>query len=123
MFIQQCSTVSPFDRGFKNRQTSEEFRTWWRNFESESRCPVANFNGDDALVLRNGTAVVDSFGQVGVDPGSQWPGGGQNDTLRRSPAVCTGDSNFTDAFDASVEWDVLGIDILDGLGSHVVTCE
>ncbi len=33
---------------------------------------VANFNGDDALVLRNGTAVVDSFGQVGTDPGSEF---------------------------------------------------
>src|SRR5690242_18650433 len=33
------------------------------------------FNGDDALVLRKGGAggtVVDSIGQVGVDPGTEW---------------------------------------------------
>ena len=28
------------------------------------------YNGDDAVVLVNGSAVVDSFGQLGVDPGS-----------------------------------------------------
>ena len=34
---------------------------------------VINFNGDDAIVLRKGGAVVDAFGQIGFDPGSQWP--------------------------------------------------
>ncbi|MCA9983414.1 MAG: lamin tail domain-containing protein, partial [Anaerolineales bacterium] len=33
---------------------------------------VINFNGDDAVVLRKDGAVVDAFGQVGFDPGSQW---------------------------------------------------
>ena len=31
---------------------------------------VANWNGDDAVVLRKGGVIVDSFGQVGVDPGT-----------------------------------------------------
>ncbi len=83
---------------------------------------VANFNGDDALVLRKGAAVVDSFGQVGTDPGSEWPGGGQNDTLRRKPAVCAGDTNLTDAFDASVEWETFAQDDSADLGAHSVTC-
>ena len=30
------------------------------------------FNGDDAVVLRNGTTVLDVIGQVGVDPGTEW---------------------------------------------------
>ncbi len=30
------------------------------------------FNGDDAVVLRKGTSVVDAIGQIGSDPGSQW---------------------------------------------------
>lgn len=30
------------------------------------------FNGDDAIVLRRGTTVLDSIGQVGVDPGTEW---------------------------------------------------
>ena len=49
---------------------------------------VINFNGDDAVVLRKNGAVVDVFGQVGFDPGSQWAGGGQDDTLRRADTVC-----------------------------------
>ena len=31
---------------------------------------VANFNGDDALVLYRNEEVIDSLGQVGVDPGT-----------------------------------------------------
>ena len=65
---------------------------------------VINFNGDDAVVLRKDGAVVDAFGQIGIDPGSQWTGGGQDDTLRRAETVCAGDTNADDAFDASVEW-------------------
>ena len=33
------------------------------------------FNGDDAIVLRRGTTVLDSIGQVGVDPGTEWGAG------------------------------------------------
>lgn len=83
---------------------------------------VINFNGDDAVVLRSGGVVVDSFGQVGVDPGSQWPGGGQNDTLVRQPTVCAGDTDPLDAFDASAEWQVLAQDTVDNLGAHTADC-
>ena len=38
---------------------------------------VINFNGDDAVVLRKNGTVVDAFGQIGFDPGSQWTGGGE----------------------------------------------
>ena len=31
-----------------------------------------NFNGDDAVALRNGTTIVDVLGQIGADPGSEW---------------------------------------------------
>src|SRR5688500_4961443 len=30
------------------------------------------FNGDDAVVLRKGATIIDSIGQVGFDPGSEW---------------------------------------------------
>jgi len=83
---------------------------------------VINFNGDDGVVLRKGGVIVDAFGQQGVDPGSQWPGGGQNDTLRRKTAVCAGDTDFSNAFDASIEWDVFAQDTFGGLGSHSVPC-
>ena len=30
------------------------------------------FNGDDAVVLRKGTTVLDVIGQIGFDPGTEW---------------------------------------------------
>lgn len=83
---------------------------------------VINFNGDDALVLRNNGVVVDAFGQVGVDPGSEWVGGGLDDTLRRSENVCAGDTNPNDAFDASIEWITFPNNTFDGLGAHTTNC-
>lgn len=80
------------------------------------------FNGDDAIVLTKEGAVVDSFGQVGVDPGSAWPGGGMDDTLRRLSSVCAGDTDPSNAFDASVEWQTFPQDTFDGLGTHTADC-
>ena len=67
---------------------------------------VVNFNGDDAVLLRHNGAVVDAFGQVGFDPGSEWGSGltsTADNTLRRKADVCAGDTNETDVFDPSVE--------------------
>jgi len=83
---------------------------------------VINFNGDDAVVLRKNGVIVDAFGQIGFDPGSQWVGGGQDDTLRRKVDICAGDTNPDDAFDASVELDIFAINTFDGLGSHSANC-
>ena len=60
------------------------------------------FNGDDAVVLRQGGAsgsVVDAIGQIGVDPGTEWGSGltsTADNTLRRKSSV-TGDTNPNDA--------------------------
>src|SRR5687768_13477938 len=54
------------------------------------------WNGDDAVLLRKGGAVVDALGQVGFDPGSEWGTGatGTSDaTLRRKAEVLGGDAN------------------------------
>jgi predicted extracellular nuclease len=82
------------------------------------------FNGDDAIVLRqggpNGT-ILDSIGQVGVDPGTEWGTGltsTADNTLRRKVSVTTGDTNPNDAFDPSGEWDGFATDTFDGLGSY-----
>lgn len=83
---------------------------------------VINFNGDDAVLLRKAGAVVDAFGQIGLDPGSQWTGGGLDDTMRRNADVCAGDTDASNAFDASSEWTVLAINTFDGLGSHTANC-
>ena len=33
------------------------------------------FNGDDAVVLLNAGVIIDSIGQIGLDPGSEWGAG------------------------------------------------
>ena len=83
------------------------------------------FNGDDALVLSNGGAVVDSIGQVGFDPGSEWGTGlvsTADNTLRRAGSVCAGDTDPSDAFDPSAEWVGFATDTFDGLGTHTADC-
>ena len=83
------------------------------------------YNGDDAIVLRKGTTIIDSFGQVGSDPGAEWGSGLQStadNTLRRNSTVCAGDTNSTDAFNPSVEWDGFATDNVADLGSHTASC-
>jgi len=78
------------------------------------------FNGDDAIALLKNGAIVDVFGQIGVDPGTSWIGGGADVTLRRLPSITDGDTDGSNAFDASIEWESLPQDTFDGLGSHAV---
>ncbi|MFF3851840.1 lamin tail domain-containing protein [Micromonospora sp. NPDC002575] len=81
------------------------------------------FNGDDAIVLRRGTTVLDSIGQVGVDPGTEWGTGltsTADNTLRRLPTVTSGDTDPSDAFDPAAQWAGYATDTFDGLGAHTV---
>jgi predicted extracellular nuclease len=78
------------------------------------------FNGDDAVVLFRSGKIVDSIGQVGEDPGSQWGSGDlstQDNTLRRSLDITSGDTDPTDEVDLS-EWEGFPQDTFDGLGEH-----
>ena len=80
-----------------------------------------NWNGNDAVVLRKGATVVDVFGQIGFNPGTEWGTGltsTMDNTLRRKATVGTGDSNGSDAFDPAVEWDGFAVDTFEGLGEH-----
>jgi uncharacterized protein len=79
------------------------------------------FNGDDAVVLRKGTTIIDSIGQIGVDPGSEWGTGltsTADNTLRRLSTILAGDTNGSDAFEPSFQWQGFATDSFDGLGSH-----
>ncbi|MFG1873181.1 lamin tail domain-containing protein [Micromonospora arborensis] len=81
------------------------------------------FNGDDAIVLRRGTTVLDSIGQVGTDPGTEWGAGATStadNTLRRLSAVTAGDTDPADAFDPAAQWAGFPVDTFDGLGTHTV---
>ena len=79
------------------------------------------YNGDDAIVLKNGSTILDVIGQVGVDPGSEWGSGltsTADNTLRRKTSVNTGDTVANNAFDPSIDWDGYAQDTFDHLGTY-----
>ena len=83
------------------------------------------FNGDDAVILRKGTTIIDAIGQIGVDPGTEWGTGltsTADNTLRRKSTICAGDPNGSDAFDPALEWDGYATDTFTGLGAHTANC-
>ena len=86
---------------------------------------ILNYNGDDAVELVYNGSTVDVIGQIGFDPGTEWGTGltsTADNTLRRKSTVKIGDSNGSNAFDPSIEWDGYAIDTFDGLGSHTSEC-
>jgi len=88
-----------------------------------------NFNGNDALVLRkiSTDAIIDIFGRMGEDPGTEWTADGGystlNKTLVRKPTVIQGVTVNPDLGFPTLgtEWDVYPIDTTDYLGAHVFT--
>ena len=86
-----------------------------------------NFNGDDVVVLVKGGAntTVDVFGQIGFDPGTEWGAGLQStadNTLRRNPDVCDGDTDGSNVFDPTIQWTGFTTDTFAGLGAHADIC-
>ncbi|HRU49345.1 MAG TPA: InlB B-repeat-containing protein, partial [Bacilli bacterium] len=82
---------------------------------------IANFNGDDALLLKKNGVVIDSFGQVGFDPGTAWSNNGistVDKTLVRKPNVSSGRTDYDSPFDPSIEWIAHPVDTFTFLGSH-----
>lgn len=83
---------------------------------------VANFNGDDTVELTKGGdpgTVVDSIGQLGVDPGTEWGTGLQSTaeaTLRRPAANETADADSSDAYDPAAIYAGFDQNTFDGLG-------
>lgn len=79
------------------------------------------YNGDDAVVLRKDTTVIDVIGQVGVDPGTEWgtgPASTADNTIRRKAGVEVGDTDGSDPFDPTAEWDGFANNTFDGIGIH-----
>ncbi|MFH0863893.1 MAG: signal peptidase I [Candidatus Gottesmanbacteria bacterium] len=80
-----------------------------------------NFNGDDTLALMNGSIILDVLGQIGNDPGTSWgtpPITTNGHTLVRKCTIIHGDTNGTDSFNPSLEWDGYPINTFTYLGSH-----
>ncbi|QPG05258.1 endonuclease [Salinimonas marina] len=79
------------------------------------------FNGNDAIVLSRSTTVVDSLGQKGVDPGSEWGTGltsTKDNSLIRLETVSQGDTNPDDPFNPAAQYRGLAKDDFSGLGEH-----
>lgn len=77
-------------------------------------------NGDDAIQLLHNSAVIDIFGQVGFDPGTEWGSGvvsTADNSLSRKSSVSSGRTD-TGVFDPSLEWDGYAVDTTTGLDSH-----
>ena len=89
-----------------------------------------SFNGNDALALRkiSTDTLVDIFGCIGEDPGTEWTAGTNhstlNKTLVRKSTVTEGIStNPTTGFPTlDTEWDVYDQDTTTYLGSHDSIC-
>ncbi|NQZ05747.1 MAG: lamin tail domain-containing protein [Algicola sp.] len=86
------------------------------------------FDGDDVVTLTHKNKIIDSIGQVGMDPGNVW---GKNDsqnkrrsfkngTVRRLPEVEQADVNILDNVDFDAQWQGVGEDNFDGLGSYII---
>lgn len=68
--------------------------------------------------------IVDSVGQVGVEPDPHWGSGNvttRDNTIRRKWSVCDGDLNILDPYDPRPEWDAAG-DPFAGIGIHDSDC-
>lgn len=76
---------------------------------------VINFNGDDALVLKNGNTVVDSIGQAGARVENL-----KDVTLVRNSDVVTGDTIPNDEFVPSLEWTSFPTNTIENLGTHTM---
>ena len=82
------------------------------------------YNGNDTVVLKKGTTIIDSLGKIAENP-AEWGTGDTStldNTLRRKPEICTGDIDPNDAFDPSIEWIGYPNNTFDGLGSHTANC-
>ncbi|UYZ21811.1 chitobiase/beta-hexosaminidase C-terminal domain-containing protein [Mesobacillus jeotgali] len=83
---------------------------------------ITFYNGDDALVLKHSGTVIDSFGQVGFDPGSSWGTEAKTAemTLVRKSTVTSGDTNISDVFVPETEWDAYPQNTYEHIGSHTM---
>lgn len=89
---------------------------------------VTSYNGDDVLLLKKDDVVIDSFGVLGTDPGTNWASEDKSIatsemSLVRKPNVTQGDTVLDDAFDPSVEWIAHPTDTFSNLGSHIVDAQ
>mgnify|MGYP005810113703 CR=1 FL=1 len=83
-------------------------------------------NGDDAIVLTYNDQVVDSIGRIGQDPGSEWGSGlasTKDNSLVRLASISSGDTDASDHFEPSEQWQGFAKNTFTNLGSHTYSGE
>ena len=84
---------------------------------------VAHFNGDDCMLLLNGTDTIDQLGERRVDPGSSWTvgsGSTKDYTLVRKFTIEGPDTAWASTSIAG--WDILPKNDWSNIGIHSSTC-
>jgi len=84
---------------------------------------VAHFNGDDCMLLLNGTDTIDQLGERRVDPGTNWTvgsGSTKDHTLVRKVTIDGPDTAWASTSIAG--WDVLDKDDWTNVGVHASDC-
>lgn len=84
---------------------------------------ITFYNGDDVIMLKNMVTgdTLDIIGEIGIDPGSNWPvgtGATSEFTLVRQMGINQGQ---TDWVVGATEWDVYPQNTFDSLGFHNMT--
>ena len=107
-------------------QPGEEYVLCNNGFSQPALCDqlaTIDHNGDDILTLTCSGNLVDSIGQAnGTDVGDAWQGSDdestKDQTLVRKCSVLEGDTDITDAYDPSLEWDGFPQDTFTSLGEY-----
>lgn len=92
---------------------------------SDTTHTLTFFNGDDAisLVKISTGSIIDVFGQIGQDPGTNWPvgtGATSEFTLVRMANIQQGQTNWAIG---ATQWNVFPQDMTDSLGAHyMIAC-
>ncbi len=88
---------------------------------SDTLHTITFYNGDDVLHLVHNGVLLDVIGELGVDPGTNWPvgtGATSEFTLVRMVGIQQGTTSWTAG---ATQWDVFPQDNLANLGSHTMT--
>ena len=130
--LQRHATAGADDQPDRDRRGRRRVRGRAHRPRTRDPRPVADqtngsgwFNGDDAIVLRKGTTVLDLIGQIGFDPGTEWGTGvtsTADNTLRRKPTITAGDTERRGRVRPGRRVGrVRRPNTFDGLGAHTVT--
>lgn len=86
---------------------------------------IVHFTGDDTIVLKNATTIIDCIGQIGFDPGTAWGVSTVSYTaemtLVRNVDIMRGYTDALAVYDPTLEWTFYPQDTFTYLGSHTVS--